>query len=62
MKYRKIPIICPGLMFVQKSFLVGLFSVELIFWRGFNITGGKFASQNELGLTLKTAKTTKITA
>ena len=28
--YRKISIISPGLMFVQKAFLVGLFSVELI--------------------------------
>ena len=31
MKYRKIPIISPGLIFVQKAFLLGLFSVELVF-------------------------------
>ena len=31
MKYRKIPIISPGPIFVQKAFLVGLFSGELIF-------------------------------
>ena len=30
-KYRKIPIISPGLIFVQKAFLVGLFSGELFF-------------------------------
>ena len=29
--YRKIPIISPGLIFVQKAFLLGLFSGELIF-------------------------------
>ena len=31
LKYRKIPIISPGLIFVQKAFLLGLFSGELIF-------------------------------
>ena len=31
MKYRKIPIISPGLIFVQKAFSLGLFSGELIF-------------------------------
>ena len=29
--YREIPIISPGLIFVQKPFLLGLFSGELIF-------------------------------
>ena len=29
--YRKIPIISPGLIFVQKALLLGLFSAELIF-------------------------------
>ena len=29
--YRKIPMISPGLIFVQKAFLLGLFSGELIF-------------------------------
>ena len=31
MSYRKIPIISPGLIFVQKAFLLSLFSGELIF-------------------------------
>ena len=31
MDYRKIPIISPGLIFVQKAFLLGLFSGEFIF-------------------------------
>ena len=30
-RYRKIPIISPGLIFVQKAFLLGLYSEELIF-------------------------------
>ena len=33
-KYRKFLIISPGLIFVQKAFLVGLFSGEPIFGRG----------------------------
>ena len=44
--YRKIPIISPGLIFVQKAFLVSLFSEGLI-------TGWNFAFQNGLGLTIK---------
>ena len=48
--YRKIPIISPGLIFVQKAFLLGLFSEGLII-------GRNFAFQNELGLTIKTAST-----
>ena len=44
MRYRKIPIINPaGRMFVQKAFLVGLFSGELIF--GGFIIGGTFPFQ-----------------
>ena len=40
---RKIPIISPGLIFVQEAFLVGLFSGELIFgeayyWREFCVS------------------------
>ena len=31
MVYRKIPIISPGLIFVQKAFLLGLFLGDLIF-------------------------------
>ena len=46
-KYCKIPIISPGLIFVQTAFLLGLFSRELIF-------EGNFAFQNGLGLTIKT--------
>ena len=49
-KYRKIPIISPGLIFVQKAFLLGLVSEGLII-------GGNFAFQNELCLTIKTALT-----
>ena len=33
--YRKIPIISPGITFVQKAFLLGLFSWELIFGRAY---------------------------
>ena len=42
-QYRKIPIINPGLIYVQKAFLLGLFSGELIFggayyWKEFCIS------------------------
>ena len=42
-KYRKIPIISPGLMFVQKAFLLGLLSGELIlggvyYWKKFCVS------------------------
>ena len=42
-RYRKIPIISPGLIFVQTAFLLGLFSGELIFggayyWKEFCIS------------------------
>ena len=47
-KYRKIPIISPGLIFVQKTDLLGLSSEGLII-------GRNFAFQNGLGLTIKTA-------
>ena len=53
--YRKIPIISPGLIFVQKAFLLGLFSEE-------PIIGRNFSFQNGFGLSIKTAKNTKITA
>ena len=41
--HHKIPIISPGLIFVQKAFLMGLFSGELNFggtyyWRAFCIS------------------------
>ena len=51
--YRKIPIISPGLIFVQKAFLLSLFLEELIS-EGL-IIGKNFAFQNGLGLTMKTA-------
>ena len=35
MDYRKIPIISAGLIFVQKAFLLALFSGELIFGRAY---------------------------
>ena len=53
--HRKIPVIRPGLIFVQKAFFLGLFSEGLI-------TGGNFAFQNGLGLTIKTAQNTKTKA
>ena len=49
--YCKILIISPGLTFLQKAFLLGLFLGELIF-------GGNFAFQNGLGLTIKTVTLT----
>ena len=41
--YCKIPIISPGLIFVQKAFLLGLFLGELIFegaycWKEFSVS------------------------
>ena len=53
--YCKIPIISPGLMFVQKAVLLSLFSEGLVI-------GSNFAFQNGFGLSIKTAKNTKITA
>ena len=50
MKYRKIPIISPSLIFVQKACLMGLFSEGLFI-------GRNFAFQNRLGLTIKQPKT-----
>ena len=43
MNYRKIPIISPGLIFVQKAVLLGLFSGERIFggayyWKEFCVS------------------------
>ena len=35
-QYRKIPIISPGFIFVQKAVLLGLFSGELIFRGAYN--------------------------
>ena len=62
LKYRKIPIISPGLIFVQKAFLLGLFSGELIFdfFSEGLVIGSNFAFQNGIGFS-KTAKNTKIT-
>ena len=54
----KIPIISPGLIFVQKAFFAGLLFGELLF--GGLIIGRNFAFQNGLGLTIKiTYNTTK---
>ena len=52
-------IIRPGLIFVQKTFLLGLFSGEII--EEAPIIGGNFAFQNGLGLTIKIAQNTKKT-
>ena len=46
MNYRKIPIISPGLIFVQKAFMVGLFSEG-------PIIGENFAFQNGLDMKIK---------
>ena len=53
--YRKIAIISPGLIFVQKAFSVGLYLGSL-FSEGL-IIGGNFAFQNGLDLTMKTVST-----
>ena len=50
MEYRKIPIISPGLIFVQKAFVLGSFSGELVI-------GRNFAFQSGFALSIKTAKT-----
>ena len=52
-KYRKILIISPGLIIVQKAAFLGLF-LESLFSEGF-IIERNFAFQNGLGLTIKTA-------
>ena len=51
--YRKIPIINPGLIFVQKAFLLGLFSGELIF--GVACYRKEFCISKWCGLSLKRA-------
>ena len=53
--YFKIPIIRPGLIFVQKAFLLGLFSGELIFGGAYYCR--EFCVQSGLDLTMKTAST-----
>ena len=50
--YRKIPIVSPGLIFVQKAVLLGLFSGELSVGL---VIGRNFAFQNGFGLSIKTA-------
>ena len=52
-KYRKIPIISPGIIFVQKAFCWAYFWGSL-FSEGL-IIGGNFAFQNGLGLGMKQA-------
>ena len=59
--YRKIPIISPGFMFVQKAYFRGRLFLEGL------IIGTNFAFQNALGLTLninttKTASTKSLCA
>ena len=53
--YCKIPMIIPGLTFVQKAFLLGSLSGSL-FSEGL-IIGGNFVFQNGLDSTMKTAST-----
>ena len=47
--YRKIPIISPGLIFVQKALLLGLFSEGLVIGRNFAFQNGS------IGLSIKTS-------
>ena len=35
LNYRKVPVLSPGLIFIQNAFLLGLFSGELIFGRDY---------------------------
>ena len=62
--YSKIPILSPGLIFVQKKpfsfFLLGLLSGELIF--GGACYRKKFCVSKWVGWSIKTAENTKITA
>ena len=53
LKYRKVSIISPGLIFVQKAVLLAYFRGSL-FSEGL-IIGRTFAFQNGFGLTIKTA-------
>ena len=53
LEYCKIPIISPGLIFVQKAFLLSLFLGALL--SDGLIIGRNFAFQNGLGLIIKTA-------
>ena len=48
MKYRKIPIISPGLIFVQKALLLGIFLGELIFGGAYYLK--EFCASNWVGL------------
>ena len=60
-QYHKIPIISPGLIFVQKAFLLGLFLGKLIF-RGACYQKEFCISKNRCGFSMKATKNTKITA
>ena len=53
MKYYKILIINPRLIFVQKAFLLGLFSGELVFGGANLLELGILHFQNGLGLSIK---------
>ena len=62
MQYRKIPIICPGLIFVQKAVLLGLFSGELIFrgayyWKELRVSKWVWLDNKNSLKQLKTAST-----
>ena len=52
--YREIPTVSPGLIFVQKAFLLGLFSGGVYFTEGL-IIGRNFTFQNGLRLIIKPA-------
>ena len=50
LEYRKIPIISPKLIFVQKAFFMGLFSGELIFGGAYyqGLEGGVWIPNHKL--------------
>ena len=57
-----IPIISPGLIFVQKAFLMDLFRGRGCLFSEWLVIGRNFAFHNGFGLSIKIAKNTKITA
>ena len=64
MQYRKIPIIRPGLIFVQKAVLLGLVSGELIFggayyWKELRVSKWVWLDNKNSLKQLKTASTNR---
>ena len=57
MEYCKVPIISPGVIFVQKVFLPGLFSGGGGLFSEGLVVGRNFAFENGFGLSIKQLKT-----